>query len=613
MTNNWAILVGINTYDFLPNAPLQFARQDALAMQLFLCKEAQFAADKVMLCGDGSNGSKTATRPLLRQILLKKLQRAQDADNLWFFFSGHGMVGADRQDYLMTSDSNPDDLEDTAVSINFVTDSLRACNAKNIVLVLDMCRNEGREVGRKSDRSMETSLRELVKHREGQQGIITLFSCGRGESSYEIPNLGQGAFTHALLNGLRQHTILEDLEKYLAYKVPELHESAGKVRKQVPLVISEPCWKCKEPILSHHATAGDVVRLKDLALDSEHDRDIDKAIRLWKQVNLLAIDPADRSRAMNQLLALTSQLSPPVATNPPATLSQSLLTEPRSGLSVIEFTSVKVDLNGNITHKPQGKAEIFIEDLGNEVSLSMVRIPAGKFLMGSPMNEIGRSEIESPQHQVRVPEFYMGQTLVTQAQWQQVMGDNPSQFNGDDRLPVEKVSWLDTQEFLQKLSQQTQRNYRLPSEAEWEYACRARSTTPFSFGETISSEIANYCAQDRKFGNESYMGNYGDGNLGEFRNKTTHVDDFPPNAFGLYDMHGNLYEWCLDHWHFNYENAPSDGSAWLSDDDNSARVRRGGSWNYDPCNCRSANRHCNKPSVNYTNCGFRVTCELPGI
>jgi uncharacterized caspase-like protein len=139
----------------------------------------------------------------LRDILLNKLQHAQNADNLWFFFSGHGMAGGDRQDYLMTIDGNPNDLDDTAIPIHFVTDRLRACNAKNIVLVLDMCRNESREVGRKSVESVETSLRQLVRDREGQQGIITLFSCGRGQSSYEIESLGQGAFTHALLEGLR--------------------------------------------------------------------------------------------------------------------------------------------------------------------------------------------------------------------------------------------------------------------------------------------------------------------------------------------------------------------------------------------------------------------------
>ena len=250
MSNNWAIVVGINAYKFLPNASLKFAGQDALAMRQFLCEEAGFAAHQVLLCGDGAEVSREATRAVLRQILLNELHRAQNADNLWFFFSGHGL--SDQRDYLMPIDGNPHDLHDTAIPIHFVVEQLRACKAKNIVLILDMCRNERPETERKSVESVE-ALRQLVRDREGQQGIITLFSCGRGESSYELPGLGQGAFTYALLEGLRRQSILRDLETYLAQRVTELHRSAGRAtRKQVPLVIPEPGWKYNEPILSHY-------------------------------------------------------------------------------------------------------------------------------------------------------------------------------------------------------------------------------------------------------------------------------------------------------------------------------------------------------------------------
>jgi hypothetical protein len=307
MANNWAIVVGINNYKFLPNASLKFAEQDALAIRQFLCEEAGFAADQVLLCGDGTAGSREATRPMLRQILLNELHRAQNADNLWFFFSGHGL--SDQRDYLMPIDGNPHDLHDTAIPIHFVVDQLRACKAKNIVLILDMCRDERPETERKSVESME-ALRQLVQDQEGQQGIITLFSCGRGESSYEVPGLGQGAFTHALLEGLRRQSILRDLETYLAQRVPELHRLAGRAtRKQVPLVIPEPGWKYDKPILSHHSPAVDVARLKAMAIDAESDRDLEKAIRLWEQVNLLAIDPEDRRRAIYKIKWLSSNQS----------------------------------------------------------------------------------------------------------------------------------------------------------------------------------------------------------------------------------------------------------------------------------------------------------------
>jgi formylglycine-generating enzyme required for sulfatase activity/uncharacterized caspase-like protein len=280
-------------------------------------------------------------------------------------------------------------------------------------------------------------------------------------------------------------------------------------------------------------------------------------------------------------------------------------------LSNIEFASVRLNDKGMIVAQPKEQVQIYKEDLGNTISLTMVKIPAGEFLMGSSATESERFNDESPQHKVKVSEFYLGQTLVTQAQWQQIMGNNPSKFTGDGNLPVEQISWLDAQEFCRKLSQRTQRKHRLPSEAEWEYACRARTTTPFYFGTTISSEVANYRAQDWKDEKKIYSGKYGNGKLGQFREKTTPVGNFPPNAFGLYDMHGTLWEWCLDHFHKNYQDAPSDGSAWLSDDHKTNHVVRGGSWFTRPHDCRSATRDRFTTNDRSVNIGFRVVCEIP--
>jgi formylglycine-generating enzyme required for sulfatase activity len=183
------------------------------------------------------------------------------------------------------------------------------------------------------------------------------------------------------------------------------------------------------------------------------------------------------------------------------------------------------------------KARLFIEDLGNGVILEMVAIPGGTFMMGSPENEEGISSDESPQHQVNVPPFFMGKYPVTQKQWQAVaalekvkidLESDPSRFKGDN-LPVECVSWDDAQEFCARLSQLTNKTYRLPSEAEWEYACRGGTTTPFYFGKTISTDLANY--------NGKYT--YGNGVKGEYREKSTDVGIFPANPCGLYDMYGN--------------------------------------------------------------------------
>jgi eukaryotic-like serine/threonine-protein kinase len=200
---------------------------------------------------------------------------------------------------------------------------------------------------------------------------------------------------------------------------------------------------------------------------------------------------------------------------------------------------------------------------------------------------------------VTVPEFCFGQTLVTQAQWQAIMGNNPSHFKGDDQLPVDSVSWLDAMDFCQKLSQKTGRAYRLPSEAEWEYACRAGTQNPFAFGETITPAVVNYD------GNYPYAS----AAKGEYREKTTPVGIFPANGFGLYDMHGNLWEWCLDEWVDNYNNSPTDGNAreGLSRSaNNSQRMVRGGSWCADAWICRSANRYFNAASDRNEDCGLRV-------
>lgn len=224
-----------------------------------------------------------------------------------------------------------------------------------------------------------------------------------------------------------------------------------------------------------------------------------------------------------------------------------------------------------------------IEQLGNDVSLELVHIPAGTFLMGSPDSEPGRDLDESPQHEVRISAFAMGIYPVTQAQWQAVMGDNPSYFKGDNR-PVETVSWHDAVEFCQKLSQQSGRTYRLPSEAEWEYACRAGTTTPYSFGESLAKSQANYDS-----------------------GSTTDVGSFPPNDFGLYDMHGNVWEWCADDWHETYDGAPTDGSAWVEGGKSNQRlIFRGGSWGTFPRYCRSAYRNSYDPDLRSDYIGFRV-------
>ncbi|WP_392534876.1 SUMF1/EgtB/PvdO family nonheme iron enzyme [Nostoc sp. C117] len=268
-------------------------------------------------------------------------------------------------------------------------------------------------------------------------------------------------------------------------------------------------------------------------------------------------------------------------------------------LKTFQFEVIKVNEQGKTTTISPGQATFFIEDLGNGKTLEMVQIPGGKFLMGSPLTEKERNTNEGPQHPMDIKLFFMGKFTVTQEQYQAVMGINPSYFQGANR-PVEQVSWNDAVKFCQKLSLMTSKSYRLPSEAEWEYAARAGTTTPFYFGETITTEIANY--------NGEYT--YGSAPEGENRQETVDVGSLPANAFGLYEMHGNVWEWCQDKYHNDYRGMPADGSAWVSGNNN-PWLLRGGSWFSQSSVCRSSARldESNSDAQVY-DFGFRVVCTL---
>ncbi len=303
------------------------------------------------------------------------------------------------------------------------------------------------------------------------------------------------------------------------------------------------------------------------------------------------------------------------------------------------FDVVKVNAKGQEVEREKAEASYFTQDLGNDITLEMIAILGGTFTMGSPANEKDSFDDERPQHQVTVPPFFMGKYPVTQAQWRAVasrtdlkvekdLDPDPSYFKDPPKppflrgasdsppfeggarggsptrwdRPVEQVNWYDAIEFCARLSKLTVREYRLPSEAEWEYACRAGTTTAFHFGETITADLANYRATGTK--------TYADEPKGKYRRKTTPVGYFQvANAFGLYDMHGNVWEWCADTWHDNYDGAPTDGSAWIENGNDNRSPLRGGSWYNVPANCRSAYRNFTyRPDYSLINDGFRVVC-----
>jgi formylglycine-generating enzyme required for sulfatase activity len=349
----------------------------------------------------------------------------------------------------------------------------------------------------------------------------------------------------------------------------------------------------------------ETARLERSKAESEARAEVER----WKAEAQKSRADAERTRAEMERLAREKREWQQQATlKTPQPSAQSEASE-TMGPALIQIPTSAGWLvrEGNQWQKKQKPITVsgYHEKLAENIAITMIQIPAGEFQMGSPDKEAGRESCEGPQHQVKLRSFFMGQIPVTQAQWQVVVGwpkqqmnlkDQPSHFKGANR-PVEQVSWEEAVEFCRRLSVRTGREYSLPSEAQWEYACRAGTTTPFSFGETLTPELVNYN------GNITYAS----GSTGVYRQQTTEVGSFSANGWGLHDMHGNVWEWCLDPWHGSYEGAPADGSAWMAGG-GPRKLLRGGSWSLRPADCRSAFRDSAHPDNRLLSLGFRVCC-----
>lgn len=621
MSKNWAICIGINEYHYLK--PLKCAVNDAAALRDFFQDEVKF--DQVYYFSDDSPDIETPnglirskpTRNNLRYFFRKRFPQRplNDGDNVWLFFAGHGVLHGGN-DYLMPIDVDPGDVENTALKLSDITAHLRDWGADNTVLLLDACREDGSRSG--------TGIGT-----ETQPGIVTFYSCSPRQSSFEIEALQQGGFTHALLEGFRLQganscATVQRLDQFLRHQVPRLSERYQKP-VQTPYTSVEPLSKNCLILLPDQARLEDVQALKNAAFRAENRNQLDVAQRLWIRVLAVFRVDQDAIEALQRLARQQVQQSLKIDSEPETTGIRSVNAELREAtpihrmttslsnqqsLPTFDFEVVTVDSRGEVAKRVGCTAEYFREDLGQDTYIDLVLVPGGKFMMGSSDTE-GNDDAR-PQHSVAVSSFWMSKYPITQSQWRAVAAlpeigleliSNPSGFQGNNH-PVEQVSWDDAAEFCKRLSSATGRNYRLPSEAEWEYACRANTVSLFHYGDVLTPQLAR-CKSN------AFTALF----MPMFSGKTSPVGSFTPNHFGLYDMHGNVWEWCLDNVHLksggfgmSYKNAPVDGSAWLTGDA-SVKIVRGGSWSFNPPCCHSSYRWQFMRTGKANHVGFRIVCS----
>jgi formylglycine-generating enzyme required for sulfatase activity len=428
---------------------------------------------------------------------------------------------------------------------------------------------------------------------------------------------------------------------------PVITPHAEAERHRAPYTRTEPIEKRDLNLWPEHAALSDPYPLRLDALQAEAWGDPKTAEKLWRRVIVASSVEPPAHEAVKQIAQKEASAPAPAPVSesrqPPAASGggaarlsrRRLLTFGalgaagagaiaavpfvrrkllRPALRMIHFDFASVDENGRQQPPQRASAAVFTEALGSGTGLDMVAVPSGSFTMGSPDNEPERRPNEDPQRHVTLTQFFIGAAPITQAQWlavvmahpaklQHDLNPNPSFFRGID-LPVESITWYEAEEYCRRLAIITGRDYRLPSEAEWEYACRAGTVSPFNVGPTITTDLANYCgaggavcgdnfgksiASDYYNGVNYGSGAYAQGPTGAFRGVTTRAGTFLPNRFGLYDMHGNVWEYCLDI-AAPYNDAPTDGSAFLSRPDYGNRIVRGGSWSHNPAICRSAYR-----------------------
>lgn len=530
-------------------------------------------------------------------------------DLILFYYSGHGFCDASDRLYLATADSRKELLTSTWLPTERLRRMIDHHNRRRVVMILDCCYSAAIKHDFLSRGDDDNPMEDL------STGIYIITASSAVETAIEKETDEYGLLTKHLLEGIRLGKAKPNDDGLISASAVYRYASAEvvKIGKQKPRFFGLEQRGGELFIARAAAVYSDerLLEFRKLINRLEDERDLEFEI-CDQARSVISQNQPQRDKRFLELLNQLHKGS--LKTGRFATLWSK---EFGKTIVLTDATSVISPSSGQVaeTAGPKSKptrppvggttnktARGFTDDL-NGVNLEMVYVPGGKFMMGGD-----KYDDEKPRHEVTVPAFYIGKFQVTQAQWKAVMGDKVKpNFKGDD-LPMESVSWEDAKEFCKKLTQMTNKAYRLPTEAEWEYACRAGTTGDYAGKLDEMAWYGDNSGKTRidalKLWN-SDSANYGK-QLTENGNQTHPVGEKKPNAFGLYDMHGNVWEWCEDVWHGSYKGAPIDGSAWLSGGDSSRRVVRGGSWLISQDICRSAVRNRIGPGIRNFVIGFRV-------
>jgi formylglycine-generating enzyme required for sulfatase activity len=665
-----AYLFGVSEYESWLE-PLPAAVKDVDAMELVLRDRNICGFDQVEAFRNLGSGA-------IRDRMEALFTNRQAGDLVLLYFSGHGMTDQMGRFYFMAKDTEANQQtrfsKSKAIDAQFVHDLMEnSCNSNRVVVILDCCH---------SGAFVQRGVGEIdFEQQLGGKGRIVLTASAATKYSFEQEGEELAIYTRYLVKGLKTGAADRDGKGFVTvddlhdYVVEQLNTAASGMSPQryvvkgdgekirlANAVVSDPDREYRK-LVKRYCQTGDIslvgrrvlerkrsdlapfgltperavaIELEELEPYQQRRQNQDEYRETLQAI--LQLDRSQQAHEFAQLVDLEDLLKLSTAdleairlevlgskTLPQADAVVIQYAEPRrptrksASSGVEESYADRPELNSSEGNDDDDRISDLCEDLGGGISLDMVAIPGGSFMMGAAKGEEGASDREYPQHKVTIAPFWMGKFTVTQAQWKAIaklkkvkcdLKPDPANFKGADQ-PVEQVSWDEAIEFCDRLSAKTGKRYGLPSEAQWEYACRSGTTTPFHFGETISTDLANYRGTDWEYNGTIYPGFYGSGSRGEYRQETMDVGKFPPNAFGLYDMHGNVWEWCADPWHDSYKDAPIDGSVWQKNGDEKLRMLRGGSWSYNPASCRSAVRYRFDRVFRNDYVGFRILLFSP--